>query len=367
MQRLTVNASGQYDIHIGNGLLQGAGELLSPLLPSKRVMVVSDDNVFPLWGDTLLRSLHSAGFSAECFIFPAGETSKNTETYLSLLRLLSEKGFTRADGIAALGGGVTGDLAGFAAATYLRGVRYVQLPTTVLAAVDSSVGGKTAVDLPTGKNLVGAFYQPKAVITDLDCFSTLPGKIYRDGFAEVIKCGILEGETLFSLLENFLSGREDAPDKKPARLEEIVTRCVALKRDIVQRDEFDKGERALLNLGHTLGHAVERESGYGISHGEAVAVGTAAVAAAAAAAGICPEADAARIRKTLEAYGFSTAIPYPLPTLVHAMTADKKRAGDKITLIVPAGIGDCRMIPLPTAELLSFFEGKGSALQDENP
>ena len=352
MQRIRVSASGQYEILIGRGLLNRAGELLSLVLKSKRIMLVSDSKVFPLWGETVLQSLAVEGFSAETFVFPAGEASKNTTTYLSLLQTLAEKGFTRADGIIALGGGVTGDLAGFAAATYLRGVPYVQLPTTVLAAVDSSVGGKTAVDLPAGKNLVGAFYQPSAVITDLDSFSTLPAEIYRDGFAEVIKCGILKGESLFNLLE------KDNCRNDPALLEEIVAQCVTLKRDIVERDEFDRGERALLNLGHTLGHALEKESHFGISHGAAVAVGTAAVAKAAATAGICTPADADKICKLLEKFGFSLDLRYPLSTLVNAMTADKKRAGSKITLIIPERIGACRMQKMDTSLLLPFFEGK---------
>lgn len=354
MRKIRVTASGEYEVAVGQGLLCEAGETLAPILRGRRVMIVSDSHVYPLWGETLRASLSRADLSCESFVFPAGERSKNPETYLALLRKLAGERFTRDDAIFALGGGVVGDLAGFAAATYLRGVDYVQLPTSVLAAVDSSVGGKTAVDLPEGKNLVGAFHQPRAVLTDLSTFATLPPDIAREGFAEVIKCGILSGEELFSLLEE--KGSPDVRDS--SWVEEVIARCVTLKRDIVERDEFDRGDRALLNLGHTMAHSVEALSGYTIPHGAAVAMGTAAIADASARAGFCTEKTAARIRALLLSFGFTLDLPYPLPALIEEMAHDKKRAGEEITLVIPADIGDCRLLRIPTSDLPRFFGGE---------
>ena len=268
MNTVTVSASKTYDILIGSGLLTQLGERVKALGKAQKVCVVSETTVFPLYGKAVAESLENAGFSVVSFVFPAGEESKNGSVFLELLNYLAENRLTRSDIIVALGGGVTGDLAGFAAASYLRGIRFVQVPTTLLAAVDSSVGGKTAIDLPAGKNLAGAFCQPSLVLCDTDTLNTLPADIFRDGCAEVIKYGILYDPVLFSHLED--KGLDF--DR-----EAVITRCVELKRDVVMEDEFDTGARMKLNLGHTIGHGVEAKSNFTLSHGKSVAIGMAIV------------------------------------------------------------------------------------------
>ena len=259
MNTVTVSASKTYDILIGTGLLSTLGQEAAKLGKAKNVCIVSETTVWPLYGKAAQCSLEQAGFNVISFVFPAGEASKNGQTYLELLNYLAENKLTRSDLIVALGGGVVGDLAGFAAASYLRGIRFIQVPTTLLAAVDSSVGGKTAIDLPAGKNLAGAFCQPSLVLCDLDTLNTLSEDIFRDGCAEVIKYGILYDPVLFSHLEE----KGLSFDR-----ENVITRCVELKRDVVAEDEFDTGQRMKLNLGHTIGHGVEAKSQFAISHGK---------------------------------------------------------------------------------------------------
>lgn len=262
MNTVTVRASRQYDILIGQGLLPTLGAEAKKLGKAQKVCVISETTVYPLYGAVAEESLKSAGFSVVSYVFPAGEESKNGLIFLDLLNFLAENQLTRSDLIVALGGGVVGDLAGFAAASYLRGIRFIQVPTTLLAAVDSSVGGKTAIDLPAGKNLAGAFCQPSLVLCDTDTLNSLPLDIFRDGCAEVIKYGVLYDPKLFAHLEEKgLSFDREA----------VITRCVELKRDVVMEDEFDTGARMKLNLGHTVGHGVEAKSHFAISHGKAVA------------------------------------------------------------------------------------------------
>ena len=270
MKTVEVRASGAYTVKIGSGLLDALGRELSALA-SGSVLVVTDSNVAPHYLQRACASLRQAGFAVCSVEIPAGESSKNLENFGLLLRVLAQKRLTRTDTVVALGGGVTGDLAGFAAASYLRGVRLVQVPTTLLAMVDSSVGGKTAVDLPEGKNLVGAFHQPALVLCDTDTLDTLPEAVFREGCAEVIKTAILFDRPLFRQLAQQGTGFDR---------EDVIARCVAHKRDIVAEDEFENGSRRLLNLGHTVGHAVEKCSGYTVSHGAAVAIGTAVMARA---------------------------------------------------------------------------------------
>ena len=248
MKRIRVHASREYDVLIENGLFASLGALAKDVLKGKKVCIVSDTNVAPLYLDAAVKSLEESGFCAESFVFPAGEDSKNGRTYLSLLNFLAEIKLTRADALIALGGGVVGDLTGFAAATFLRGIDLIQIPTTLLSCVDSSVGGKTAIDLPAGKNLAGAFYQPKLVICDPEMLKTLPGSIFSDGCAEVIKYGLIDSASLMEKLANIHARKN---------LEEVICECVDMKRDIVESDEFDTGRRQLLNLGHTFAHSIE--------------------------------------------------------------------------------------------------------------
>ena len=347
MKTITVSASRTYDIRIGHGLLTTLGEAVRDLGKVEKVFLVSDTQVYPLYGGAAEASLKAAGYSVSSFVFPAGEESKNGETFLKLLNALAQAGLSRSDLLVALGGGVVGDLAGFAAACYLRGIRFVQIPTTLLAAVDSSVGGKTAIDLPAGKNLAGAFYQPSLVLCDLDALDTLPEDIFRDGCAEVIKYGVLYDPELFSQLE--ASGLDF--DR-----EAVIARCVALKRDVVMEDEKDTGSRMKLNLGHTFGHAVEAHSRFTLSHGKSVAIGLAVIARASASMGICSEADAARIVSVLKAFGLPVQTQYTAEALLPYLLSDKKRSGGTVNLILPEAIGRCVVSPTPVSQLQSILQ-----------
>jgi len=341
MNTVTVSASKSYDIIIGSGLLSTLGSEVKKLGKANKVCIVSETTVWPLYGTAAKTRLESSGFEVTSYVFPAGEESKNGFVFLELLNHLAENKLTRSDLIIALGGGVVGDLAGFAAASYLRGIRFVQVPTTLLAAIDSSVGGKTAIDLPAGKNLAGAFWQPSLVICDTDTLNTLSEAVFRDGCAEVIKYGILYDPELFSHLEE----KGLAFDR-----ESVITRCVELKRDVVMEDEFDTGARMKLNLGHTIGHGVEAKSHFQLSHGKAVAIGTAIVSRASGCV------DHARILSVLEAFGLPTRTGYTAEDLYTYTLSDKKRSGGTVNLIIPRTIGHCDIVPTPVEELKTFIE-----------
>ena len=346
MNIVKVNASTAYEVMVGPGLLSTLGQEVAKVAKVGKAAIVSDSNVWPLYGVAAKKSLENAGFSVISFVFPAGESSKSGATYLELMNFLVKNHVTRSDCLVALGGGVVGDLTGFAAATYLRGISYIQVPTTLLAAVDSSVGGKTAIDLECGKNLVGAFYQPRLVLCDTDTLNTLSVDIFRDGCAEVIKYGILYDPQLFShLQEHGLSFDRET----------VITRCVELKRDVVAEDEFDTGSRMKLNLGHTVGHGVEAGSHYGVSHGKAVAIGMAIVSRGAAAQGICEHETADRIVMLLQQFGLPTATEFTCDVLYDAALSDKKRSGGIVNLIVPKAIGDCVIVPTPVEALKTFI------------
>ena len=347
MTTVTVRASRPYEVTIGRGLLDTVGRQAAGQWKSRSAAVVSDSTVAPLYLNRVKDSLERAGFRVHSFVFPAGEDQKNGGTYLKLLEFLAARRLTRADGLIALGGGVVGDLAGFAAATFLRGIGFLQLPTTLLAAVDSSVGGKTAIDLTNGKNLAGAFYQPQAVLCDLDTLDTLPAEVFADGCAEVIKYGMIGDPALLARLET-VDFRADP--------EELVARCVAQKRDLVEQDEFDTGARQLLNLGHTLGHGVEACSGYTVSHGRAVAIGMTLVTRAAVAFGRCPAEVLPRLRRLLERYGLPDATAYSAQALYEKTLSDKKRSGDTISLVVPIAWGASQLVRIPVSELPAWIE-----------
>ena len=342
IQTIHVHTQPEYDVTIGPGLLKECGPRLKEALPLCRMAVVTDSNVAPLYLETVKSSLLEAGFKVSAYTFPAGEESKNFDTLSDILEFLAQEQLTRIDCVAALGGGVTGDMAGLAAALYLRGVKYVQLPTTLLSAVDSSVGGKTAIDLKAGKNLAGAFLQPSAVLCDTDCLKTLPRHVLADGAAEAIKTGILCSEKLFALFE------ADVLSTAP---EVIISRCVTYKAGVVERDEKEQGERKLLNLGHTIGHAIEKCSGYKIPHGRAVGVGTYIMARAAENLGWTEEPIARRICDCLRGNWLSTGLSYPPEQIAQAALSDKKRAGDSITIVVPKAIGHCELKKIHVSEL----------------
>lgn len=347
MKTIAVKASRSYEVTIGSGLLSTLGTHAAGLTKASKAAIISDSNVWPIYGKTAEDSLKQAGFETCSYVFTAGEASKNGSNYLSILNFLAENRLTRADLLIALGGGVTGDITGFAAATYLRGIAYIQIPTSLLAMVDSSVGGKTAIDLPAGKNLAGAFYQPHLVLCDIDCLDTLPESIFRDGCAEVIKYGVLYDRELFAhLSEKGLSFDREA----------VVSRCVELKRNVVAEDEFDTGARQKLNLGHTIGHGIEAQSNFTVSHGQAVAIGMAIVSKAGVAQGICSVSTYHDILTVLDKFGLPKKTGCTAELLYRSALSDKKRAGGTVNLIIPQAIGDCIIQPTDVSELQSFIE-----------
>lgn len=346
IRTIQVHTAPAYEVSIGGGLLHTCGQHLQEVLAPCHVAVITDSTVAPFYLEIVSASLRTAGFTVSSYVFPAGEANKNLSTFSDILEFLAENRLTRTDCIVALGGGVPGDMAGFAAASYLRGIRCVQMPTTLLSAVDSSVGGKTAIDLKAGKNLAGAFLQPTAVLCDTDCLSTLPADVFADGAAEAIKTGVLSDESLFSLFET--GHLETAPA-------EVIARCVAYKAGVVERDEKEQNERRLLNLGHTIGHAIEKCSSYTIPHGHAVAAGLAIIARAAERLGWTQEPIAERIAACLAKNSLPTNTDYSAEALAHAASADKKRAGSDITLVIPKKIGVCELKKVPVTELLPII------------
>ena len=342
MRSVTVKTSATYEVLIGSGLLQKAGEAVKKVISPCKAAIVTDSTVVHLYEETVRKSLTEAGFSVCTFVFPAGEASKNIHTLSHLLEFLAKEEMTRTDMIVALGGGVTGDLAGFGAAVYLRGIPFVQIPTTFLAAIDSSVGGKTAVDLEAGKNLAGAFYQPKLVLCDTDVLQTLPEVVFADGIAEALKYGVLGDAALFEKI----AGGDFRQD-----LEEIIETCVSMKRDVVEEDEFDTGKRQLLNLGHTFGHAIEQKSHFQMTHGHAVAIGMHLIAKAAEAKGIAEKGTAATIAKALEQNQLPKETTFSPAEVAEGTLRDKKRRGGTISFVFPKKIGDCEIVKIPVEEV----------------
>lgn len=351
---VAVAGDAPYTIHIGADLL-GDGALLARSLRGRDVMLVSDRNVAPLYAERVAAALQAARPDAQVHrhVLPAGETAKTLAHFAEVTTALADARMRRDATLFALGGGVIGDLAGFAAACWMRGIDCVQLPTTLLAMVDSSVGGKTAVDLPQGKNLVGAFHPPRAVIADTAALRTLPPRELLAGLAEVVKYGAL-GDA------DFLDWLDDHADAllatDAATLAEAIARSCAHKAAIVARDPFEHGERALLNLGHTFGHAIETEQGYGgLNHGEAVAVGMVLAAQLSEVLGLAPAADTARLRALLQRLGLPVALPSGLDPdrLLAHMRLDKKAQADGLRFIVWDGIGRARVLAgVPEAAVL---------------
>lgn len=346
MRSISVHTGKPYEVHIEAGILQRAGELLSAQGLRGKIALISDDRVMALHGNTVTAVLKQAGFEVVIYAFPNGEESKNMQTVSSILEFLAENSLTRSDIVVALGGGVVGDIAGFCAAIYLRGIRFVQLPTTLLAAIDSSVGGKTGVDLSSGKNLAGAFWQPELVLCDPDVLGTLPEEIFNEGASEAVKYGVIADRELFDLLS---AGRLQQ------ELEQVIERCVQIKSRLVSEDEFDCGNRQLLNFGHTIGHAIEKCSNFSLRHGQAVAIGMVMMAQIAWRKGWSTENCEEPIRKALALFQLPLESPFDFNNLSAAMLADKKRKGGEITLVIPEYIGKAVLKRIPIEELPSLF------------
>ena len=352
VKTLRVDTSRPYDIKIGFGLLDRVGELCREALPrAQKLAVVTDSNVQPLYLERVTNSLKQAGFQVLSLTVPAGEGAKCAEQLVMLWEKLMEFGMTRTDVVAALGGGVVGDLAGFAAATLLRGVDYVQIPTTLLAQVDSSVGGKVAIDLHAGKNLAGAFWQPSLVLIDPDCLSTLSDRTFSDGMAEVIKYGCIRDRAFFDLLDR-CGGRAGVIE----HIEEVIYTCCDIKRKVVLADERDTGERMVLNFGHTIGHAFELAGNYETwTHGQGVAAGMNWAAQIGVGLGVTPDI-VYPIQNILKKYGLPIDIPCPWDTLTRAVLRDKKNLGGKINLIVLESLGHAIPYPVTFDRLLEQLE-----------
>ncbi len=349
MKIINVNASKKYDVIIGEGILSSLGERCVSLLGKGRAVIVTDSNVTPLWLGKAKESLEKAGIDTLEFIFPAGEESKSKETLFDLVEFMAENRLTRSDFAVALGGGVTGDMVGLASSLYLRGIEFVQVPTTLLAAVDSSVGGKTAVNLNSGKNLMGAFYQPALVLCDILTLSTLPENIFADGMAEVIKYGVIFDKDLFDKV----SGGDVKSD-----MESVIARCVELKRDVVAMDEFDKGDRQLLNFGHTMAHSVEKLSNFEISHGSAVAIGMVIAAKASHALGWSDEDCTQAIIDANKNNNLPVECDFASADLADIALSDKKRTGGTINFVVPKVLGECELKKIPVEVLYKIAECK---------
>lgn len=341
---IKVKTGAPYEIHIERGILSNSGKLIRDISKANKAIIVTDSKVDKLYSDTVRKSLVLNGFETDKFVFHEGEASKCHNTLIRLYDFLCEKNITRSDIIVALGGGVVGDLAGFAAATYLRGIPYVQIPTTLLAQIDSSVGGKTAVDLGGGKNLVGAFYQPKRVIIDPDVLITLTDKIFSDGMAEAIKYGVIRDKKLFDTIIN------------KGDIFKIIAECVEIKADIVERDEFDTGERFVLNFGHTVGHAIEKLGNFTeYTHGEAVAAGMAIISQNAEKMGLTENGTTEKIIEALKMYSLPIAVPYCKEDLKEVMIRDKKRSANSITLVLAKNIGQSYLHKIDIEQLEEFL------------
>lgn len=327
-----------YEIKIGSDWLEQMPALLTFVPQTSRTLLITDQNVYRLAGERVLNMLRHAGFQVELAVIPSGETGKTLATAARLYEQMIEFGLDRNSALFALGGGIVGDIAGFVAATYMRGITYVQLPTTLLAQVDSSIGGKTGVNLPQGKNLVGSFYQPALVFIDISFIKTLPEREYLTGLAEVIKYGIIRDQELFCYLENNLT-RIQAREKEC--LLHIVPRCCSIKAGIVARDETETGLRALLNLGHTYGHALEKLTNYDkFTHGEAVGMGMICAARLAHKLDLLSGQDLSRIENLISGLGLPVDYGDLSSTdIIDQMQRDKKNTGGQMLLILPVGIG----------------------------
>jgi 3-dehydroquinate synthase len=304
--------------------------------------VITDSTVNHLYAQVVMTSLMESGYQTSKIVFPSGEHSKNLNTYANIMEALAEEGLTRSDAIVALGGGVVGDLAGFVASTYMRGIRYVQVPTTYIAAVDASVGGKTSINLLSGKNLAGVFWQPSLVFCDYKTFDSLPQVKLLDGIGEAVKCAAVSEA---SLLPHIIDG--DFPY--------VIERCVSIKKSFVEADEQDKGLRQLLNFGHTIGHGLEKLSAFSITHGQGVAKGMVAEARGAYKMGLTPCDISGELESVLTDLGFDLSINYSADDLYQFALTDTKISGDTMTIVIPESLGKCRLQKISMSELRRFI------------
>lgn len=332
MRKVDIELHSGYTVYIEQGLLDNCGEYIEKVCSGRRAVIVSDSNVAPLYAQRVADSLRKSGFETALFTIEAGEESKTPENLIEAADFCAESGLTRSDVIVALGGGVITDMAGLCGALYQRGIAVCQIPTSLLAMVDSSVGGKTAVNLSKGKNMFGAFYQPSVVLCDSTVLSTLPACEFANGMAEVIKYAVLKGGRVRELIDS---------DNLNETLDELIEECVKIKKEYVCEDEFDTGARQFLNLGHTIGHAIERRSNFSIPHGSAVSAGMCIVARACAEMSLCSSCTAQYIEAVCKKYNLPTSVHMNEEELFSDSLSDKKRMGDKVTMVLIREIGDC--------------------------
>jgi len=357
MIRTTVSASREYEVITGSGLLSESGKIIKDVAPNAiKALIVTETNVAPLYLDKVKAAVETEGIEVHEYIFEAGEESKNINSIAGMWGVMAKAGFTRTDLVIALGGGVTGDMAGFAAASFLRGIDVVQIPTSLLAMVDAAVGGKTGIDLPEGKNQVGAFWQPSVVIEDTDCLLTLSDEKFTEGMGEVLKYAFIMDLPLYEFLrENASRGtaiREDA-----WLMEKIVGMCVADKADVVSNDEHDNGRRQTLNYGHTVGHVIERDSGFTKLHGVCVAKGMGIIIDASEASGELDKEEAQKMRDLITAYGLPVEDDITPEAAVSGAMNDKKKRGNTLSIIVVNKIGTSEIRKMSPEEFKTFLEG----------
>lgn len=348
VKRICVSVSKQYDVLLGNGLLNDICGLISPVIRSNKAAVITDDIVDGLYGHAVAEALSAGGFDVFKSVFTNGERSKTIGTLSNILEFLAQNGFRRNDLLIALGGGVAGDIGGLAAALYMRGIGYIQAPTTLLAMVDASIGGKTAIDLAQGKNLAGAFWQPSLVVCDTDIIRMLPQDIFNEGMAEVIKCGVIKESGIIEAIES---------GDVATKIDEIVESCITLKRSIVEQDELDcRGIRNMLNAGHTFAHAIEKLSGYTVSHGKAVATGLVWEATIAYCMGLCDMETVERVKNAVSSYDLLVPVTYDKAKIITAMSGDKKNKDGRIVFVLPKQIGECVEVKLFADELTNLLD-----------
>lgn len=351
MEKVTVNASRTYDILLGKGILDSTGELVAGVKKSGKAAVITDDNVDRYYGERVVKSLSEVGFSPKKFVFEHGEASKCHATLLKIYDFLAENGYTRSDFVVALGGGVVGDTAGYAAATFMRGIDFVQIPTTVVSQADSSVGGKTAVDIAGGKNLVGAFHQPCLVVCDTETLNTLTPEFFSDGMAEVVKHGMIKSRELFDILST-----QNIKDN----LVDIMKRNVSIKGKVVENDEREKGERMLLNFGHTLGHAIEKFYNFtGLTHGCAVAVGMSVFTHIAERRNLTEKGTADKLDALLLKCGLPITDPAlaDMDKLYELSLRDKKHLASGMNIVICSEIGKSEVVKMSVEEYKDFLKG----------
>ena len=362
MYILDIDTKQPYRVYIGTMLLEQTGTLTREACGGERAVIVTDTNVGPLYALPVRKSLEEAGYAVDVFTFEAGEEHKRADTYVSILEFMASHEMTRSDVVVALGGGVTGDMAGFAAATYMRGCSFVQVPTSLLAMVDSSVGGKCAIDLAAGKNLAGAFWQPKLVIADIGCLATLEREQFADGCGEVIKHAAIADADLFEELER-TPLTLDLLMEDVSRVALLVARNIDIKRAVVVADERESSVRKLLNFGHSIGHAVEASENYRLGHGTCVAIGMNLIASASAHRGYCDAEVPSRIRSLTAAHGLQNTCSRNVEEIYAAALHDKKRRGDSIDLVIPHAIGACSIEPTDLEEFRSIIS-EGLEMQE---